>query len=645
MKKHAKKLIAILLAMILIASVASVSVFSSAAALGEYTPSDGVETYKYFFAMPGIWTNSETEAQDNACGVYWWTGSDIPDSQPEANGYAYPGYKMEQDETVYNLKYVNVPKDVESVIINNYIDEGDNAFMTKDLSCGAFLQGDSDYYPLEFWNYIYDNYYNDFADSPDYQIEEFGQYAQNFSYNEDDDNIAHTAENMIYVIDPNAVSPSVFGNDTYGGAFYFYYGNGEFGLWPTKALLTSQEGVEFDDEGNLLTEDETLNEYGFVTRTHTDAYDGQTERDYVVYGRIDGEYWTNTEIPEPTTEPEVEPATISIDPDFEADPNKVYFQETGLWKNFKTITMYMYEHGGGDELIIWGSKKGYMTNEGNGLWSFDFNAKGITLEDDKQYGIIFTADWSVQSCDIIFDKSCLGDIAYCPGNKVENNVDSNKMSYIVKWYSADSEKYAPPVCITSIGNVIGEAYWDGDTPESIFTGFLSSQGVDGIYNAVKFNGKTVRQTAYDTGEALGLSQEEVEAIADEIGFDLDGGGYDPYDPTYDPYPDINENVYEAAEYILENLDNAEMITPSALKAKFTELEVTPDEVDEALYYICYDFNTYKSASEAVHKADSAYMDVVKGDVNNDGVVDIMDASWIHKLAVDKITSFDEIQQK
>ncbi|MEE0844385.1 MAG: hypothetical protein U0L75_08645, partial [Ruminococcus sp.] len=143
--------------------------------------------------------------------------------------------------------------------------------------------------------------------------------------------------------------------------------------------------------------------------------------------------------------------------------NKVYFEvNPDLWKNFKTVTLYLYPHGD-SALITWGSKKGNMTDEGNNVWSFDFDAKGIELDSGKQYGMIFTGDWGVQTCDIIWDSSVMGDTAYCTGDQVENNVDSNKKSYYVKWKNADASKYAPPVCITSIGNIIGEALWSGTT--------------------------------------------------------------------------------------------------------------------------------------------------------------------------------------
>lgn len=193
---------------------------------------------------------------------------------------------------------------------------------------------------------------------------------------------------------------------------------------------------------------------------------------------------------------------------FEVDPS--------LWKNFKTIYCYLYEHGG-DELITWGSKKGAMTNAGNNVWSFDLDAKGISLDSSKQYGVIFAGDWSIQTCDIIFDSSIVGDTAFCTGEQVENNVDSNKKSYYVKWKNADPSKYAPPLCITSIGNIVGEALWSGTTKYDLLVNFIKSDGTDGLANALKFNGKTAQQTLDDTAKTLGLGQDDIEKAIKDAG--------------------------------------------------------------------------------------------------------------------------------
>ena len=201
--------------------------------------------------------------------------------------------------------------------------------------------------------------------------------------------------------------------------------------------------------------------------------------------------------------------------------SKIYFDaNTAGWKNFKKIYLYLYDHANG-EMITWGSKKGAMSDEGSGKWSYDLASKGFTLDSGNAYGCIFTADWGMQTCDLIIGSACLGDTAVCTGEKVENSVDSNKKSYVVKWTNADSSKYGNPRCITSIGNVIGNAFWPGDTGYSMFVKFLSSTGKDGIDNALNFNGKTAQQTIDDTANALGLGKADIKKAIAESGRTFD----------------------------------------------------------------------------------------------------------------------------
>ena len=202
--------------------------------------------------------------------------------------------------------------------------------------------------------------------------------------------------------------------------------------------------------------------------------------------------------------------------------NSISFKaNTSLWKSIKVVTCYLYEHGG-DEIITWGSKKGNMDKGDNDVWTFDFDKKGITIDSSKQYGVIFTADWNVQTCDLIFDPGqCMGKTASLTGDMVENNVDSNKKSYVVQWDGLDPKTVGPPVCITSIGNVIGSAYWNGDTPYKMLLNFIKSDGKDGLANALKFNGKNAQQTLDDTAKALGLGQDDIEKAIKESGKTVD----------------------------------------------------------------------------------------------------------------------------
>lgn len=85
-------------------------------------------------------------------------------------------------------------------------------------------------------------------------LSEFGTYASNF-FNEDlvkapeesqGFGQSFTFDNMVFVVsfDPDKmVASPQSGKIGYDGDFYFYYGNGEYGSWPTKALNTEMGGV------------------------------------------------------------------------------------------------------------------------------------------------------------------------------------------------------------------------------------------------------------------------------------------------------------------------------------------------------------------------------------------------------------------
>jgi|GEM_PF-768445 len=677
MKFKAKKLISILLVVVIIISVAITGISSSFAAdappnpnrLPEYTPSAGVETRNVMFAMPGFWTGSEGSADretwekyGSTAGLYWWGGEDNPDEAPAAAGHGWPGWKMKKNPYIPNLYSTAMSKSAPNAIFSNFVDGGmDNSYPeynadkhTKDLQIDWFGQGDSDYYPKEFWDYLYDNYYDAFLENFVYSIKDFGDYADNFFFDEYDDAIYQYIDDMVFVVDYNQmnmqISP-VSGKGGYSGAFYFYYGNGEFGIWPTKELCVKQEGLSVDESGKVITDGETVDEKtGFILREHTDAYDTTIKRDFVVFGNITGDYWNNKEINKPVN-PTIptddsttfEPSHITPNPNVEYTTNKVYFEVPDFWKNYKNITMYLYNHNG-DEVIIWGSKKGNMTKEDGNTWSFDFNAKGITIDSSKQYGVIFTADWETQTCDLIMDASCLGDVAFCDGKQAENIVDYNGKAYIAWWNNADPEKYGPALSITSLGNVVGYSVWADTTKYDMLVNFIKSDGMDGLNNALKYNGKTAQETLDDLAKALGLSADDIERAIAESGKFVDWqnpNGSTPQPTVPGDDEQFEQNVKDAADYLLRYSGNDKMTAPKKVKELMSDLEVDYDSVEEALFYRCDgDFSKFKPAVEALHRADSLYMDVVKGDTNGDGVVDIIDATLIQMLAADKITSFN-----
>ena len=203
--------------------------------------------------------------------------------------------------------------------------------------------------------------------------------------------------------------------------------------------------------------------------------------------------------------------------------NSISFKaDHSIWKNYKYVMLYLYEHNG-DEIIPWASKsKGKMDDAGNDIWTFDFDKHGISLESGKQYGVIFVNDNNVQTCDLITDSGCYGKTAVMNGEMIENTVDSNKKSYVVNWEGMDTSKYGPPLAITSIGNVVGSALWAGTTQYDLFLDFLKDTNAKaGITNALTFNGKSVQQTIDDTAKALGLGQDDIEKAIKESGKTFD----------------------------------------------------------------------------------------------------------------------------
>ena len=585
MKKENQKLISLLLVLALTLGMFIAAPVSASAAeaqteqvgqiLGKYTPSStSFLKMPIRFAMPGAWKNAETAKLDQTAdvtldndypGVYWWSGMDQPDKVAR-DGHGWPGYQFEKEEEegVTNLFKMEIPgnnddedTDVSMVTFNNYLDGGTDktsyaywtAVQAADFPVQGYSKADNNEYDDAFWRYVYsvvlekmgygtfDPAAEDFweqvnrkgaqlagkdYDNPEIKVPDGSsdaviaaakKKAQNeflirywaanldydggslyyFDFDLDDvfgedygvnfcismaEGIIFTFDNMVYVVDPDPdhMTVNYEGKPCYTGEVYFYYGSGEYGTYPTPELNANMGGVS----GNF------------------------TDYDYL-YSQP---YYTQLE-------------TIPSDPGY-GYSGKIRFNSNSTnWNNYEYITCYLYDHTTDEQLITWGSKKGRMTEQNNGIWSFDLADKGITLYSNHNYGCIFTADWGIQTCDLIITEDNMGDTAYCTGNMVENSVDSNKKSCEVKWYSGTNGN---PICITSIGNVIGDTFWRGETAYGVFYGFLTDPGMNGLNNAVWFNpDRTREQIVYDTGHALGLSDSEIERALAESGTYINGG--------------------------------------------------------------------------------------------------------------------------
>lgn len=235
-----KKLVSLLLAGSVVASMAAIASVSASAIIdtnGCYAPGDNVEaTYRYYFAMPEDWYSSNTDT----AGAYWWSGTDACGAVDGTGGtLAWPGYKAQRGD-IKNLYYVDCPTDVPTIVWNNYVNGGTDkeapiyleAKQANDAKIEGYCDGDSELYDTEWFEEMYESFTTDKA--------KLGDFADNFFYdleNFDEENFesfTFKMDNMIYVIDPTKTSENFEGKKTYVAEWQFYYGDGFYGTYPTK---------------------------------------------------------------------------------------------------------------------------------------------------------------------------------------------------------------------------------------------------------------------------------------------------------------------------------------------------------------------------------------------------------------------------
>ena len=358
-----KRILSVILAGTLsvgVAAAGAVSVSATKNSDDTYTPSPNVDAKTYKFALPGAWTSDYWKNNENCVGIYWW---DCVDEPKNVFTHDWPGYKVltEKEAGVENLYSTPVPAEANQIIFSNHIDGGmpsqpdfnkdrfDAACQIKDTGAQYYSFMESDYYTKAIWKYVWDKaadaaemdrvqWGTDESDMTDaeknqvaaiyevlleeeieLEIPEFGKYAKNFFVEtENGDGIAQSFDNMVYVVnlDPNTMTISTTivpeGKITYGGDWFYYYGNGEYGVWPTKDLLKANTGVTFDEKGNpVLPEGSELvvDKYGTVNQVKT-MKDG-TKQNFMVAGNFTGKYFSDTTAPEAPSLPPAETTTGS----------------------------------------------------------------------------------------------------------------------------------------------------------------------------------------------------------------------------------------------------------------------------------------------------------------------------------------------
>ncbi len=543
-----KKFIGLLLAVMLVFSTTAVAVMNVSAAIGSdgrYVSSDNIEqTRRYYFAMPSDWYNEYTDT----AGVYWWEGGD------DGTGTVtmWPGYKAQVSD-VKDVYYVDCPTDVSVLIWNNFVDGGTNkeapvfaaARQSANVKVDYYTKGDSELYNSDFFAMMEESYNSDKA--------ALGDFANNFFMEKDYGfGLSFTLDNMIYIIDPERTTEALQGKlKTYVGDWYFYYGNGEYGTYPTK------EASEKAGTFKKLNDDTT-------------------------------------------------PTTPTL-PD--TDSNKIYFDvRKSDWGNVKRVFCHIWRVDGsrtssGTEWPLWQSKQEYCDYDSEtGIASYDLSKTENTFSknDGKIYCVIFSANTGMQTYNIIMNGNCIGDTVYCTGQLLENPEDSSKTAIEAAWMNnADcgAEKK-----ITSTGNIIGSAYPDGESDNTLLAQYLMAY--------------------YNDPDKMSL----VQGLFDKLNV-----------YTTDVYNICVERIYKQVEIGSITADEAVV---KLISISNTLSEVTGHDLPyETLGDVDGDGSVNVMDATLIQKYCSSLSDFTEeqlaaGDVNRDERVDVLDATEIQKYCCD-----------
>ena len=160
----------------------------------------------------------------------------------------------------------------------------------------------------------------------------------------------------------------------------------------------------------------------------------------------------------------------------------------------------------GDMFYNWQSKKENCSDDDHdGVWAYDLDANGIVLEDNKVYGCIFSNESGKQTANLIFDKTVLGDTAYCDD---EFDVAPGSAScYTVYWKNQGKglNDFGPQLYITAYGEVCGTCIPTTTSAVEIFEEFLK----DDMDYARNYTGKDDQSIIDNIAVRLELTKSDV----------------------------------------------------------------------------------------------------------------------------------------
>ncbi len=113
--------------------------------------------------------------------------------------------------------------------------------------------------------------------------------------------------------------------------------------------------------------------------------------------------------------------------------NIIYFDAISAgWNNCDNVGFYICTDSG-YPLSMWGSKNTYGEETGNGVWRYDFDKHGISLNPFSRYTVIFYSNFGGRTNEVTLDTSCYGDTAYCDGTRSPNPANISQSLLVPIW--------------------------------------------------------------------------------------------------------------------------------------------------------------------------------------------------------------------
>ena len=172
----------------------------------------------------------------------------------------------------------------------------------------------------------------------------------------------------------------------------------------------------------------------------------------------------------------------------------------------------------------------------DGVWTYDLDKHGIVLEDDKVYGCIFSNENGKSTYTLIFDKTVLGDVAYCNGEYYDSPEETYE--YMAFWRNQEStlNGFGPVLFVSSIGQVIGYCIPKTTTAYLLFEDFL----INKMDNARIYSGEADQQIIDNIAVKLQLTVDDIHKAINSTQITVDWKWWQSLAPLGDFTPIIGD---------------------------------------------------------------------------------------------------------